>query len=300
MTEMLSAVWEGIEAARGDGRYLALFFVGMTAIAFYKDKREKQYWYYGILMFVLLLFPPSVWLLKKYQTGFYSVGNLWSFLPVTGMTAYAAVALLDMAGKPYAYGNAGTKITSREKRPGLMGARYGKHVLTGIFCAVILLAGSMHLASEDTDRAVGGEKIPQAQRMVLDWIAENIEKPCIWGPREVLETAREYSGGIRLLYGRNMWEEILNAYTYDTYDEESVFLYAWMERQLAGMEESPLENMQLAVETAVRKGCNVLVLRAGDEWIEEQKECVSAMGYLDSAYAVGDYLILTLHCADAS
>lgn len=286
MREAWDVVWnaagEGFRAAKGDGQFPALFFVGLAAIAFYKDKREKQYWYYGILTFFCLLFPPCVWVLTKYQTGFYSIASLWALLPATGMTAYGAVALLDMAEKAYG------------RQTGLMGRRHGRHVLAAMFCAVILLAGSLTPVFGAPERAVNGEKIPEAQRTALAWITEHVEDPYVWAPQEVTEYARAYSGKIRLVYGRNMWEEALNANTYDVYAEECAFLYAWMERQLAGAQEFPLENMELAVETAIQKGCNVLVLRAGDEWIEAEEACVKAMGYLESASAVGDYRILIL------
>lgn len=277
-----SAVREGFRAAKGNGQYLALFFVGLAAIAFYKDKREKQYWYYGIWMFICLLFPPCMWMLMKYQTNFYAAASLWALLPVTGMTAYGAVALLDMAERAYG------------KKAGFWGAGHGKHALAGVFCTVILLAGSLSPPSGTVDIAAAEEKIPEAQREVLEWIAEQVEEPCVWAPQEVMEYARACSGEIRLLYGRNMWEEALNAHTYDIYTEEYVFLYAWMERLLAGAQASPLENMELAVETAVQMGCNVLVLRAEDTWIEAEEACVNAMGYLKGASAVGDYRILIL------
>lgn len=273
-------VWEGFRAVKGNGQYPALFFVGLAAIAFYKDKREKQYWYYGIAVFVCLLFPPCMWALQKYQTGFYSAASLWALVPVTGMTAYGAAALLDMAEKAYG------------KQAGLMGRRYGKYVLAGLFCTVILLSGGFTPVSGTADP--GGEKIPEPQRAALEWIAEHVEEPCVWAPREVAEYARAYSGEIRLLYGRNMWEEALNAYTYDVYTEECALLYAWMEGQAAGDGKAPPEDMERAVETAMRMGCNVLVLRAGDEWAAAGEARVDAMGCLQSATVAGEYRILTL------
>ena len=73
---------------------------------------------------------------------------------------------------------------------------------------------------------------------------------CLWAPREILETARMQPVAVtwmqpvetvgiesvavagqlpELLYGRNMWDAALNAYTYDVYPEEVQQLYCWME-----------------------------------------------------------------------
>ena len=51
----------------------------------------------------------------------------------------------------------------------------------------------------------------------------------LWAPRPVLEAVRRQTGGIRLLYGRNMWEPAAAAYAYDTYPMEQQRLFDWME-----------------------------------------------------------------------
>lgn len=249
MREFWETVQGGYLELTGDGQFLALFFLSMVALGFYKEKKENKYWIYSLVMTGLLLFPLSAWILMKYQTRFYGYGHLWALVPVTGITAWGAVALGDMA---------------REQLPKdscLSRGKYGASVLTGLFCLIIFMAGSMSLMPLNRQEAVNEQKVPAAQQEVLEWICENVENPKLWAPAGVLEYARAYSGDLRLIYGRNMWDHALNAYTYDQYDETLQGLYEQMEQAAEG-ELWEKEELSAAMETARQKGCNVVVLPA--------------------------------------
>lgn len=281
MREVWAAMREGYQAVRGEGQYIALFFVCLIGIAFYGERKERRFWCYSLAVLLALFFPPSVWLLLKYQTGFYSYGHLWTLLPMIGMTSYGAVVLVDMALNRHRQ-----KMTARH-------FKYHKMGLIAIFGLVVLLAGGGTPAHADAGKAENSMKMPEMQKEVLEWIYRNTEEPCIYAPQEVLEYGRAYSGDIRLLYGRNMWEPSLNAYTYDKYPEELVYLYAWMERQLAGTEEEYLGELGFIVETARQYGCNVLVLEVQQEEVSEWEEKILEFEYFEDASVIGNYLIMT-------
>lgn len=88
---------------------------------------------------------------------------------------------------------------------------------------------------------------------------------CLWAPREILSYVRQYSSEIKLLYGRNMWDNALNAYSYDTYPEEYGRMYKWMELVSEyGEADSEISQESIdgreCVKNAVAAGVNVIVL----------------------------------------
>lgn len=251
MTKLWEAMGGGYVELTGSGQYLALFFIAMLGFAFYKEKKEKIYWYYSLAMTLLLLVPVTAWALLKYQTRFYAYGNLWALVPLTGMTACGGVLLTELARKQ-----------CRESR--LFGhKKYGGALLTGLFCLVIFMAGSMTLAPVNRDETVNAQKIPGQQAQVLEWICGNVKEPRLWAPAGVLEYARAYSGEIRLVYGRNMWELSLNGNTYDQYSEQAQEMYEQMESYA-----STGQWEEAVLETAAQQGCSVMVLPKwnGKEW----------------------------------
>lgn len=53
----------------------------------------------------------------------------------------------------------------------------------------------------------------------------------LWAPADILEYARAEDSSVTLLYGRNMWDKWLDAYSYDTYPETYEELYEWIENE---------------------------------------------------------------------
>ena len=91
------------------------------------------------------------------------------------------------------------------------------------------------------------------------------EEFCLWAPREILEYARTRDGKISLLYGRDMWDAALHAYSYDVYSEETEALYRWMEHlrdygsEGFGTKESAAEGRE-CVRRAFSMGADVILL----------------------------------------
>ena len=146
-----------------------------------------------------------------YQTRFYDYEWIWTIVPVTGILACGGVLLLERL-----------EMTSCGKGR--------KLAVVGMALAVLLLCGRLGNPSA-TVRDVGAQRREVAQ--VLEKLGEGTDDPVLlWAPKEVMEHARSLDANIHLLYGRNMWQEHLNAFSYDGYTQEQRDLYVWM--QLAG------------------------------------------------------------------
>ncbi len=265
MTQFWEAMRGGYAELTGGGQYLALFFVALIGFYFYPGKKERIYWYYSVAMSLVLLFPVTAWVLWKYQTRFYAYGHLWALVPITGMIAYGGVLLLEMAQERCA----DHKLFGHKK--------YSGELLLAVFGLVILLAGSVTPVPQNRQETANDQKIPARQMQALEWIQENVEEPCLWAARDVLEYARAYSGNFELIYGRNMWELSLNGNTYDWYDQQVLDMYEQMEDyefeagqgRLGGSSAQLLRKMgQDLLDVAENKDCNVVVLPKGDkqEW----------------------------------
>lgn len=210
--ELLKNAWNGWYSFSSGGRLAALFLIALLFLwIYYKRVDQKSFLIYTTAAAVCCILPFTAAGLMVYQTRFYDYPWVWSLVPMTAMTAYAAtVFVTEILGE--------TVRGERKKR----GA-----ILTGLL-VITLLSGGMGTAPWDGARE-------QAERGVLETLYPQLKERMgesgilLWAPREVLEYAREYDAGIRLLYGRNMWEDSLNAYSYGGYGQVARRLYDWME-----------------------------------------------------------------------
>jgi len=223
--------------------------------------QQKCFWWYTAVTTVFAICPLTAALWMGYQTRFYDYEWIWSAVPVTGFIAAAAsgcyVALLNQPVAGHKWKTAGA-------------------VLCGL--AVLWLCGSM-----GTERVQGMWTVSDVQKeqsiqengameavreliKVQEELTDEAEGLCVWAPADILAHIREQNAEIRLLYGRNMWENALNAYSYDTYDAEVIELYEWMEELTIVPEEGvPLPELdrQMAdqkLKTALEYGVNCIVL----------------------------------------
>ena len=72
-------------------------------------------------------------------------------------------------------------------------------------------------------------------------------------PEKILERARAYDGGIRLVYGKDMWDSRANTSVADEYPQDIRLLYEKMQRDY--------EHPDAVADAAKWYGCDVLVLR---------------------------------------
>ena len=219
-------------------------FLALLMLFFFTDRWRKQrrFWLYGLVMTVLCLLPVSAVGLLIYQTRFYDYRFIFAALPILVYIAYGLVEL----------------FTDRE-----ISAKLGR-VKKGCLLAFVIL---ILLCCYSDDSASFGDTMTEEERAAainsLQTILENetVEDVCLWAPGELMEVAREQDGSIRLLYGRNMWDNALNAYSYDEYSEEIKNCYVWMEgickngrlnqKQIKGIE---------CINAAFEHGATIVVL----------------------------------------
>lgn len=211
MTELLKNAWLGWQQFTTGGKLPAV----LLAVLLYlwlggAWKRQKGLYSYTALVTLLCIFPVTAMVLMLYQTGFYDYEWLWSLVPMTVVIAWGITEFLDGHWKGFSF--------SQWKR-GLP--------VTALLLAVLVLCSGLgqtgHNRNEEQSRRRNADG-------VIDRVLELQDGDiCLWAPREIMEYARERTGGLHLLYGRNMWEEALNAYTYDTYSQEIQELYLWIE-----------------------------------------------------------------------
>ena len=101
-----------------------------------------------------------------------------------------------------------------------------------------------------------------------------------------------------MIYGRNMWEESLNAYTYDTYSQEFRELYLWIENVdstgTALIEDGTQDGLLLqgvnCMETAAEAGVSCVLLPGR---LKEAAVETLAKIWGGSALKLDSYYILT-------
>ncbi|MCH5341201.1 MAG: hypothetical protein J1E01_07025 [Acetatifactor sp.] len=175
-----------------------------------KWKRQKVLFSYSALMSLFCIVPVTAMVLMLYQTRFYDYEWIWSLVPMTIVCAWAGTALLEETW-------GGFSLSSWKK--GLP--------VTLLLLAILALCGG--LGKNVIDRNDELARRQQASEVVDKVLEDQSGDICLWAPREILEYARAQSGALRLIYGRNMWDQSLNAYAYDTYPREIQELYLWME-----------------------------------------------------------------------
>lgn len=226
-----------------------------------KQENQRALLRYGTVSALCCILPVTAVPLMLYQTRFYDYEWIWSIVPVTVLTAYAGTRVMAEYWQGF----------RREAW------RKGLPVTAGLLAAA-LLCGGWNSAGVDRD----DEKAWKEQtESVLEVIGTGEEEPsgnaktiCIWAPHRMMEYARRLDGSILLPYGRNMWDEALGAYSYDTYSEDVEKMYLWMsvveetcteddfdftEIILDEMEEQQLTTGE-CMDTARQAGVDVLVL----------------------------------------
>lgn len=199
---------------------MALFLVSLLFLWIgYRQEKQKQLLRYSTVMAVCCILPVTAVALMLYQTRFYDYEWIWSAVPVTIVTAYA-----------------GTKVQAEYWQGFRREAwRKGLPVTAGLLAAALFCG---RLSGGDIDRE--SERAWKARtESVLEIVRTEPEgiqgdagtesgAVCMWAPRKVMEYTRRLDGSILLPYGRNMWEEALGAYSYDTYSEDIEDMYRWM------------------------------------------------------------------------
>lgn len=277
LKDFTEAVYAGWQQYVQGGMYFGLFFAALLFIwlvcydGFVKEGQEskRNLFLYSVGIMGLILFPVTAFLLLKYQTAYYTYSQLFLLVPFIliigwGMTEF--FVWLEKNGK------------RQKKIPGWLLRRpwLCEGAAAAVLVAVVWMAGTLSAANEVTNQTENAEKIPAKILTVLQQLEREEEiflaEDVVAAPDEILEYARAYSGDIKLLYGRNMWQKELNAYTYDVYPEELEELHDWLNLTMYGLRwVKPDITVDRAFEILENSECTVLVLTRGQLEEEEFK-----------------------------
>lgn len=256
MQEWSKRAAEGWQQYITAGKYAVLFLAGAGFLLFSesladngnktgKTQSRQLFLCYALLSAFCVICPVTAALLMKYQTAYYDYADLFGLVPVTGVIAAAAACIL-------------TKVSGK------------KRIAAVAACLLLLsLCGNLSRPVWTQIRAQGLQegKVQQSigEGNAECWIAaaapvlkENAaEEICLWAPEEILKDVRAKDAEICLVYGRNLWDQALNAWSYDSYDTAIRAMYEWMEREdyRAGK-----ETTTACVQAALERGVNCMVL----------------------------------------
>lgn len=235
--------------------------------------RGTQLVKYGLFTMSVCVLPPTAAVLMMYQTRFYDYQWIFSIVPLTAVIAYGGTLLL---------GN----IWKRSKKGTAL-------VFTGMSLFVLLCAGRFGSTEMFGEAAGYGENTRtesvQTEAFVRELLQELLqetasldgEADCLWAPAKLLQAVRSTDTGYTLLYGRNMWDVSLNAYSYDEYPQELQELYAWMEQVSGGALLVSPKEVEEQVQKAFDQGATLVLL-----------PIASVDGKLTDAVVLKDYYLI--------
>ena len=209
MGELLKNACLGWRAMNGQGKLFAVLLLLLLLCFLWKlgEGKPKELFSYGGIAAAACIFPLTAVLLMLWQTKFYDYEFVWTIVPLTALIACAGVLalahLLSLAEKPKQ-----------------------KLLLAFFALAILLLCGRLG-NPKWTVKNVNAER-KEVGAVLSSLTADPSEPICLWAPKKVMENARSLSGEVTLLYGRNMWQEHLNAFSYEEYTQEQRDLYVWM------------------------------------------------------------------------
>lgn len=303
MTELLTNLFGAMRAGYlqyANGMYTGVFFVAMLFLWLVcyekfaaktegkKTDGRKGLFLYALAMTVLVLCPVSAFFLLKYQTAFFTYSQLFLLIPMTPVMAWAFTEAVTVV-----LGKMPVKLSKTSKRS----AQVPEVLAVIVVAFVLFMAGNVSVASEPTAATENDKKIPAGVLEVLKELCDgetDLEKELILAPDEVLEYARAYSADIKLLYGRNMWQKELNAYTYDTYAPELEEVHAWLNPK--EWEESVVSDnltAKQAFDVIKLYGATVLVLTKEQFAVANVNAALTECGFSEIA-GTEDYIIIEL------
>lgn len=235
MKEIIDLIGHVLSTERMQGKYtglflLALLFLGLVSKD-YSGRKGKKLALYAFIQLCVIGFVPLLFLILK-VTGFGA--NYWEYLwtlPILGVVSYAAVELCAMQKEKKAFW-------------GAVMACLILIVLSGTVLPFKADAPKWKYANRNVEKVL---KIVSLQKELCDG------ELLLLAPEEILETARAYDGGIRLIYGKDMWDSRANTSVADEYPQDIRLLYEKMQRDY--------EYPDAVADSAKWYGCDVLVLR---------------------------------------
>ena len=209
MGELLKNAWRGWLGISGEGKLGAILLLILLLAWLWKlgSGRQKTLLAYGAVTSVLCIFPGTAVAWMLYQTKFYDYPWIWTLVPLTGVLACGGILVLERLWV----------ISETGKQ---------RIIVTLMAVAVLLLCG--RLGNPRWVVKDFGKERKEIAAVLSELTQDGTETICLWAPKEVVNNARSMNGDVTLLYGRNMWQEHLNAFSYDEYSQDQRDLYVWM------------------------------------------------------------------------
>lgn len=182
--------------------YLLAMLVCLFRLRELWQSRARKLVWYALAAGIAVLCPITAKILMIYQTAFYPYQWIWSFVPLTAVSAWFLCEFI---------------FSGKRKQV----------VLWMILVAVLFVYGNQGMITKGTSAAEFSEE--EVRELLQEVGLENFEKGLMWAPKEIMEYSRKASGEIKVLYGRSMWEAEAAAYDYEIYLNDLVDLYEWME-----------------------------------------------------------------------
>lgn len=250
MTELIRNAWTGRMDFTSGGKLAALFLAALIYLWLSgKWKMHKTLYFYAVSITLCCILPLTAAVLMLYQTRYYDYVWLWSLVPMTAVTAWAAVDVMDWLKEHF--------HTSKWKK------QFPVAIL--LFTILMLSSGSVENVFQPAQERRERQQAWEVLKSVKEFQDGEL---CLWAPREILAHAREFDGSVQLIYGRNMWDISLNGYTYDIYPDGLRDLYLWMENVDAngaaevkdGEQGNIVLNGAECVTVALEAGANCILL----------------------------------------
>lgn len=217
------------------------------------DNKGNRLLLYAAIMTVVLLCPLTAVAVLVYQTVFYDYAWAWSMVPIFPVLAYAGVVLYE------------------EWKPALTKTRT-------IFATMLLVVLLFVCGNQGVLQTVGAQDVEERYRAegIVRVIGDKSAggESILWGPKRIMQEVRRQTGEIKLVYGRDMWDEKSGAYDYGAYSTDYIEAYEWMElvallsgeatgeesfHRLCG-EYELMEDAQSHMENMLASGVNVIVI----------------------------------------
>lgn len=261
---VLARAWEGWEQFAGAGKFVVLLVAVLLYLLIGEKKRGPQgrLVFYGAVMTAVCICPVTAMILMKYQTAFYDYQWIWSVVPMTALIAYGVTVFFT------GYLRTGEGYRNVLYNVFLTALTAGAILLCGGVSGNAETSGASAFGTAGSDMAVSGAAGSDAgaQRAeaaeILSFVRSCLgteEDICLCAPAEIVEYAGVQENPVKLLYGRNMWDAALNAYSYDVYPEEMRELYRFMEKVSGGEDILPEEGIA-NVQKAFEMGANCVLL----------------------------------------
>jgi len=239
MMEMCRSVMNGFASYILQNHMLVLALGTILLLLVVREKKSGgRLAIYSLVMCLVLWIPVTGAILMKMQTSFYGYESLWSSLvPVPVLIALGGVLLLQREENGVALQKPAQEEKKSEKEKADQVQKKKEIRLAvgsvAVFLLIFLLGnmGRIQTVSVAEVEMIDNTELKQLVTSIhleqLKGDEQGLDR--VWAPREVIVKAKEYSGDITLLYGRDLWEAEAAAYSYDAYEADSVALFEFME-----------------------------------------------------------------------